>query len=274
MNQIFLQVFCVVTGAGGVFIYFLALRYIELSDVTTLMYTRIVWTVIFAMFINRERPAMNLLLAIPLTLVGVVFVTQPSFFFPSKSYPMTQLRAMGFLLVIISSFTSAANVLSFKQLISISKEIKPSVITLQYCFVLFMLLVLNQFYRTFVLHTGLTWAYVFSWKYLLASVICLGMIVANILTQKAIKREHPAVFTLLTSADIIFALILQNLFTSKRSNLFALLGSALVIGSVVIIGVSKIRADRHSEKETKLLDHDTKKNEIEEKCLMILFLLF
>jgi drug/metabolite transporter (DMT)-like permease len=209
---------------------------------------------------------MSLLLAIPLTLVGVAFVAEPTFLFSSKSLPMTQLRAFGLILSIISSLTSAANVLSFKQLISTSKEIKPSVINFQYCFALLILLIINQLYRTFILHTGLTWTYVISWKYLLASFVCLAMIIANILTQKAMKREHPAVFTLLTSADIIFALILQNIFTAKRSNLFALLGSTLVIGSVVIIGVSKMMEDRHSKKETKLLDHETIKKEMEEKC--------
>jgi drug/metabolite transporter (DMT)-like permease len=266
MNQIFLQFFCVTTGAGNVFIYFVAVSYVELSDVTTLYYTRVVWTVLFGIFINRERPAIGLLLAIPLTLVGVAFVAQPSFLFTSKSSPMGQFRALGLILSLVSSFASAANVLSFKQLISISKEIKPSVINLQYCFALLILLIINQFYRKFILHTGLTLAYVISWKYLLASFVCLTMIIANILTQKAMQREHPAVFTLLTSADIIFSLILQNIFTSKKSNLFALLGSALVIGSVVIIGVSKMMADRHIEKETKLLDHEPIKKHSEEKC--------
>jgi drug/metabolite transporter (DMT)-like permease len=86
------------------------------------------------------------------------------------------------------------------------------------------------------------------------------MIIANVLTQKAIKREHPAVFSLLCSADIIFALILQNIFTAKRSNLFALLGSALVICSVVIIGLAKIIKEKRMEKKMKLIDHP------EDKC--------
>jgi drug/metabolite transporter (DMT)-like permease len=73
------------------------------------------------------------------------------------------------------------------------------------------------------------------------------MIAVNILIQKAIKREHPAIVTLLGSADIIFALILQNVFTTKRSNMFALMGSILVIFSVLILGLAKFINDREKK---------------------------
>ena len=86
-----------------------------------------------------------------------------------------------------------------------------------------------------------------SWRYLLSSFVSLISIVGTVLSQKAIKREHPAVFSLLGSADIIFALILQNIFTSVRSNLYALLGSALVICSVVLLGVSRIINERRAQ---------------------------
>jgi drug/metabolite transporter (DMT)-like permease len=104
-----------------------------------------------------------------------------------------------------------------------------------------------------------------SWRYLLASFVCLILIVANILTQKAIKREHPAIFTVLGSADIIFSLILQNIFTTKRSNLYAILGSALVIFSVVIIGLSKILTDRSAQTKIKLMDKQIIIKDFDEK---------
>ena len=251
----FFQVLCCATGAGGFFIYFVAIRYVEISDVSTLCYTRVVWTVIFSIFMYRERPSISSLIALPLTLLGVVFVTQPSFLFSSSSpsliIPSSKFRVLGLTLSIISSFTSAANVLSFKQLVSTSKEVKPSVINFQYSFSILVFLILNQFYQKYFLHQGLTLTTVLSWKYVFASFICCAMIISNLLTQKAIKREHPAIFTLLSSADIIFSLILQNIFTSKRSNLFALLGSGLVIFSVLIIGLSKFLTDRHMQKKKK-----------------------
>ena len=265
-KQILLQFLCCAAGAGSFFVYFIALNYAELSDVTTICYTRVIWTVIFSIFIYRERPAWSLLIALPLTLLGVVFVAQPSFFFSSTISSNNSFRILGLILSLTSAFSSATNVLSFKQLVSTSRDMKPSVINFHYCSAVLVLLIIYQCYQKFVRHVGLTWEFVLSWKYILGSVICLIMMICNVLTQKAIKREHPAVFTLLGSADIIFALILQNLFTSKRSNFFALLGSTLVILSVLIIGISKMQTDRHIQKKMKLLDRQLLSKDFEEKC--------
>lgn len=262
--QIFLQIVCCATGAGGLFIYFFAMRYIELSDVTTLCYTRVVWTVLLSIFIDRQRPSMGTLLALPLTFIGVIFVTQPTFLFSSTVSSLSTVdqkyRVLGLSLAILTSFTSAANVLSFKRLVSTSKDIKPSVINFQYSLTVLILLIINQFYRKFFLQQGLMLNVILSWKYLLSSFVCLALIFSNILTQKAMKREHPAIFTLLTSADIIFSLILQNIFTTKRSNLYALLGSTLVILSVVIIGITKILHEKRLEKKMKLIENSEEKN--------------
>jgi drug/metabolite transporter (DMT)-like permease len=146
---------------------------------------------------------------------------------------------------------SAINVLLFKQLISKSRDIKPSVLNFQFSFSMLLGLILNQLYKIFYLQTINSFAYLLSWRYLLSSFVSVITIGASILTQKAIKREHPAVFSLLGSADILFALILQNMFTSIRSNLNALLGSALVITSVVVLGISRIINERQIQKEIK-----------------------
>jgi drug/metabolite transporter (DMT)-like permease len=272
-TEILLQILCCAGGAGGVFIYFIAVRYVALSDVTTLCYTRVIWTVILSIFIDRERPSIAALIALPLTVLGVIFVAQPSFLFSSTNLSIVNVnsehRILGLSLSITSSFTAVANVLSYKQLISTSKHIKPSVITFQCCSSVLIFLIINQLYKTFFLHTGLTFHYVISWRYLLASIICLAMIACTILSQKAMKREHPAVFTLLGSADIIFSLILQNIFTTKRSNLFAILGSALVICSVLIIGLSKMITERHAQKKIKSMVNQTTIKDFEEtdeKC--------
>ncbi|CAF1489344.1 unnamed protein product [Rotaria sordida] len=268
-TQRFLQILCSTTGAGCFFSYYIAVRYVELSDVTTLFYTRVVWTVVFSIIIYRERPSIGSLLALPLTILGVIFVSQPSFLFSSKISSIVivdnKLRLLGLSLSIISALLSAANVLLFKQLISASKPIKPSILTLQYCIAVFIFLIIYQLYKKIFLHSGFTFDYVISWRFLLASILCVILIIGSILTQKAIKREYPAVYTLLTSADIIFSLILQNVFTVKRSNLFALLGSALVIFSVVFLGLSKMITERRALKKLEIIDVESLMNDIEEK---------
>jgi drug/metabolite transporter (DMT)-like permease len=254
-RQIVLQIICFSTAAVGSFLYFVALRYIELSDANTLAYTRVVWTVVLSVIVYRERPSIGTLIALPLTLLGVVFVTQPKFLFSSTLQSTinvdSKFRLLGFAMVLACALTSAANVLLFKQLISTSRDIKPSVLNLQFTFSVLIVLVLNILYKIFYVSTSISFTYMLSWRYLLSSAVSLISIGGTVLSQKAIKREHPAVFQLLGSADIIFALILQNIFTSVRSNIYALIGSALVIASVVLLGVSRIINERSAEKKLK-----------------------
>ncbi|CAM4935783.1 unnamed protein product [Rotaria socialis] len=251
-RELFLQILCAATDAAGFFLFFLAVRYIELSDANTLAYTRVVWTVVLSVIVYRERPSI---------------VTQPSFLFPSAQSSANtvnyKLRVLGFIMAITCALTSALNVLSYKQLISTSKQIKPSVINFQFSFTVCLLLIANQFYKVFYLKSITSLSYFISWPYLLSSIVCLITILGSILIQKGIKREHPAVFSLLTSADIIYALILQNIFTSVRSNLYALLGSALIISSVVLIGISKIMNERDRRDKIK---RNNNANNTDEKC--------
>jgi drug/metabolite transporter (DMT)-like permease len=254
--QIFLQITCCITGTLGLFLYFIAIRYIDIADVSTLCYTRVVWTVVLSVIVYRERPSISTLIALPLTLLGVVFVTQPSFIFSSKILIINnninnKFRLLGFVMALTNALTSAINVLLFKKLISTYKDIKPSVLNFQFSFSVFIVLIFNQLYKRFYLQTITSFIHFLSWRYLLSSGISLFSIIGSVLVQKAIKREHPAIFSLLSSADIIFALILQNIFTSERSNLYALLGSGLVISSVVLLGISRIINERREQNKIK-----------------------
>jgi drug/metabolite transporter (DMT)-like permease len=252
-KQIVLQLLCCSTGAASLVLFFIAVRYVELSDVSTLCYTRVVWTVILSMIVYRERPSVDTLVALAITLIGVVFVTQPSFIFSSKvntmSHVASQFRFLGFTMAFICALTTAVNVLLFKQLISTSRDVKPSVLSLQFSFAVLLFLIVNQLYKYFGLNQVMPLNYILSWRYALSSIVCLITIAGTVLNQKAIKREHPAVFSLLGSADIIFALVFQNIFTSAKSNAYALLGSSLVIGSVVLIGISRIINERRTINE-------------------------
>ena len=199
--EIFFQLCCCATGAGTFFLYFFAIRYIDLPDVTTLCYTRVVWTMVFSIIVYREWPSYGSLIALPLTLSGVVFVTQPTFLFSSKTSLTEANRWLGISLSMASSIVSSINVLMFKQLISKSKDMKPSVLNFQYCFAVLGFLLGYQYYKFHFIGSGLSWKTIMSGRYVLASMICLVMIAVNVLVQKAIKREHPAIFTLLGSAE-------------------------------------------------------------------------
>jgi drug/metabolite transporter (DMT)-like permease len=91
----------------------------------------------------------------------------------------------------------------------------------------------------------------FTWQYFVAASVSLFQVFSTTITQKAIKLEHPSIIAVVQSSDIIFAILLQNLFTRVKSNSFVLIGSFLVTTSIFLVGINKFRQDKNklSEKD-------------------------
>ncbi|CAF1351737.1 unnamed protein product [Rotaria magnacalcarata] len=82
--------------------------------------------------------------------------------------------------------------------------------------------------------------------FLFALSIAILQLLPMVLSQKSIKREHPSIVTVVQSSDILFAIVLQNLFSSIKTNLLALIGSALVLTSIFIVGSHKLWLDQQN----------------------------
>ncbi|UJR17617.1 hypothetical protein I4U23_004513 [Adineta vaga] len=251
---------------GFIFLgYFIGLRYLPFPDFTTLNFTRLLWTVLFGILIYREKTTAMIILAVFFTLVGVLFVAQPTFLFNKKqtiegevardisttetmNFFSLNSRKIGISLALITGLCSAFNLLIFKQLITL--QIKPSVLILQHSFVFLFCLIFNQFFKYFLSNdqTFFTWT-IFQWKYWLAALISLLQTLAVIVGNRAVKREPPSIVTIVSSSEIIYAILLQNIFTIKKSNLWVLLGSGLVISSVLLIGIHKFTQERTIKKK-------------------------
>jgi drug/metabolite transporter (DMT)-like permease len=261
-------VLCILNGV--IFLgYFISFRYLPLPDLTALNFTRLLWTVAFGILIYKEKATLMIFLAVCLTLIGVVFVAQPTFLFKQKNIAETTLnmtpsitlngtdianmysfnsRMIGISLSLATGLLSAFNLLIFKQLITL--KLKTSVLILQHSFVFLLCLILNQFYKYFLLNDlTLVTLTIFQWKYWLATLISLLQTLGVICGNRAVKREPASVVTIVSASDIIFAILLQNLFTKNKSNLWVLLGSTLVISSVVLIGVHKFMQERKTKKK-------------------------
>ncbi|CAF1078840.1 unnamed protein product [Didymodactylos carnosus] len=266
-KQLLLQLVCCLSGAGALTAFFVGYRYIPLPDLTTLAYTRVIWTLLLTSIIYREKPSIAILGAIPLAILGVIFVAQPTFLFNNKMPQVSNMilnstitvtnsskyRYIGFSVALFCALSSSVNVILFKQLVTC--KIKSSVLMFQFVIVALSILILNQFYKYFIEHKPII---LLKWQFIIASFICLLQILSSTLVQKAIKRENPSVYTILCSSDIIYAIILQNLFTNMKSDLFALLGSLLVISSVILIGGYKLFKNRQALKLDKQRVHKEK----------------
>ena len=247
----------------GFLAFFLGYRYLSLPELTTLRYTQVIWTALIGAILYRQRPSAAILFAIVLTTVGVSCVAQPEFLFPKKLSPIVNTtdlntdrssndrrRLFGLLAALYCSIALSINVLLNKHLL-ISYKAKPSLLVFQFTSLSFCVLFIYQLHKYYLIVTksnqslnAALRADLINWNYFVASMVCCLQIVSSIFIQKSIKREHPSVFTVIQSSDILFSLLLQNIFTSDRSNAISLLGSILVLFSILIVGGYKFLLER------------------------------
>ncbi|CAF3915290.1 unnamed protein product [Rotaria sp. Silwood1] len=260
-QEIFFLFINVFFSATGGFAFFLAYRYLTLPDLTTIRFTQIIWTAIITSILYHEKPSISMIISILLTTIGVIFVAQPSFLFSKISNTNENnisndyyQRLIGIFIALYAAIAMAITVISNKHLLSKYKT-KQSLIMFLFAFVTLWMFVGNVFYKyNFFIDTIQTFKNdFFNWRYLVASSICLLQIFAYLLVQKGIKCEHPAIFTILQSSSILFSIILQNIFSSVKSNLLSLLGSMFVLTSILIITGFKFFDEKQDKKKSEQL---------------------
>jgi drug/metabolite transporter (DMT)-like permease len=252
-----INAFCSTTGFLA---FFVGYRYLPLPDLTTIRYTQIIWTAIIIAIIYWEKPSIPIMLAIILTIVGVIFVAQPNFLF-EQTFNVTKSKVsndhhqhlIGSLIALYSSIAMSVMVVTNKHLLSKYKT-KHSLIVLQFAFLSLFIVIIHLVYKYYFLIDKNLFLKTnfFNWKYACASSVCLLQIISSILIQKAVKREHPSIFSIVQSSDILFSILLQNIFSSIKSDLLSLFGATLVLTSIVIISAFKFINDKKTKKQISL----------------------
>jgi drug/metabolite transporter (DMT)-like permease len=242
----------------GLLLFYSSYRYIPLPDVTTCRYTQVVWTAIIAMIIFHERISIATLFAIMFTLTGVTFVAQPTFLFNNNHQILSNetnttdfeadksYRVLGLSLGLGCAVSISFSIVLNKKLIL--SKIPQSIIMFQLSFLNLCLLILYHIYNRFIL-CKYAHQTMFTWQYFVAASVSLFQVFSTTITQKAIKLEHPSIIAVVQSSDIIFAILLQNLFTRVKSNSFVLIGSFLVTTSIFLVGINKFRQDQNKSSE-------------------------
>lgn len=243
--------------------FFLAYHFLPLPDAVTLRYTQVTWTVILASIIYKEKPSIPIIVAVLMATSGITLVAQPDFIF-SRSTNVTLIdqnantsysfhpRIFGICLALYCSLAMSTVVLSNKHLLTKFKT-KHSLIMFQFILTTFIVITSRVIFRYVNRKDG--WVAFkmdfLNWRYCLASIVCLGQILSSIFTQKAIKREHPSVFTIVQSSDILFSIMLQNFFTEVHSNTLSICGSILVLTSLLIVSGEKFLKDKWKTEKNK-----------------------
>ncbi|CAF0967660.1 unnamed protein product [Didymodactylos carnosus] len=271
-KQLFLQFIRAILAASGLILFYLSYRYIALPDLTTVRYTQVIWTAIIAMIIFREKISIPTILAIILTLTGVICVAQPTFIFkkvPSnisttminnvtsnfhiENIKIDKLKRMiGLWLALLCALSISLSIVLNKKLLTY--KIKQSIVVFQFSSVTLIILIINQIRNHFVLHMYDGPKPLFTWQFSVAATVSFVQVGSSLMTQKAIKLEHPSIVTVVQSSDILFAIILQNLMTNMKSNWVVLLGSMLVITSIFLVGGHKLYQDRYKRNDLLILN--------------------
>lgn len=245
-------------AAGGSISFYIGLSILPLPDLTTIRYTQVVWTALLALVIFRERITYSTIIASILTLIGVVCVAQPTFLFSrSKAFNETvseiltqneHNRVFGMFVAVGCALSISISIVLNKKLIQ--KNVRQSIIMLYFLLISLIGSIIIQIYswqfsksntRKFNFKT-----IVLTKDFMLASIIATLQLFPMVLAQKSIKREHPSIVTVVQSSDILFAIILQNVFSSIKTDLLGLIGSVLVLTSIFIVGGHKLWVDRQS----------------------------
>ncbi|CAF1137031.1 unnamed protein product [Rotaria sordida] len=251
-------------AAAGSISFYLSLSILPLPDVTTIRYTQVVWTAVLAVFIFHERINLPTIIACILTLGGVVCVAQPTFLFPQSKIQNETLQnistlnnnnnnnnnnhLIGMLFALLCAISISMSIALNKKLIL--KNVRQSIIMFYFLFItLIVCIIIQIYYWNFSKskHKRFNFKIIlFKKDYIFATIISIFQLFPMILAQKSLKREHPSIVTVVQSSDILFAIILQNIFSSIKTNLLALIGSILVLTSIFIVGGHKLWLDRQS----------------------------
>lgn len=249
-NLIFLQIIRVILASSGLFLFYLSYLYIPLPDLTTVRYTQVIWTALLAMLIFHEGIAIPTILAILLTIIGVVCVAQPTFLFAISNVNQTDIvhqssnessRFLGLILALACALSISSSIVLNKKLLVL--KIPQSILMFHFSTLNLVILILNQLRNRFLLQIY-SQQTMFTGKYYIAASVSLVQLFSSTITQKALKLEHPSLISVVQSSDILVAIALQNLFTSDKSNWLSLLGSALVTTSIFLVGGHKLWVDR------------------------------
>ncbi|CAF1402747.1 unnamed protein product [Adineta steineri] len=244
-------------AAVGSVCFYLGLELLPLPELSTLRYTQVIWTALLVLIIFRERITLPIIIASILTLIGVICVAQPTILF-TKSNPINETlqislkndnqRLKGVFVAIFCAFSISMGIVLNKKLLE--QKVRQSVIMFHFILTTTFMLIITQTYywvfsKTNQRKFNIKEIYLTE-NFIYATILATLQLIPMVLTQKSIKREHPSIVTVVQASEILFSLILQNIFLAKKSNGLAIIGSILVLTSIFILGGHKLWLDRQN----------------------------
>ncbi|XP_065095197.1 solute carrier family 35 member G1 [Ochlerotatus camptorhynchus] len=223
-------------GTTGLMLSFYAFRHMPLADASVIIFSTPVFVAIFARLFLREACGMFNVITILLTLVGVVLITRPPFFFDDDSTSLvdeqvieTNYDVWGPVAALSSTLFGANAYVLLRAL----KGLHFSVIMTNFgAFALVYTLIVCYYLG------AICWPLCGSDR-LLVIALALFSFGGQILLTLALQYEQAGPVAIARSADIVFAFIWQIMFFKETPNVYSVLGALLVVSSVMLSGLRK-----------------------------------
>lgn len=235
---------------------FIALSFIDPSDVITIVNTSLIVTTLLSRVFLNERLTIVHLIAFFLTITGVLFIARPTFIFGNKLSSINNMT--------ISQTIEVANQNEFKKYFGIGLALTgalcmgiTNVLIKKLLTVKVHFAVVNLYPAYFTLPISVAISLImflfgFSHKnlkieikhypldifYSLAAATC-GVIGIGLFNM-SYKYEEATKIVLIKTIDVFFSFLLQYIILGIKFDLFAVIGALLIIGSIIVLMIIKI----------------------------------
>lgn len=221
------------TGTTALMLSFYAFRHMPLSDASVIVFSVPVFTSIFARMFLKEPCGWFNALSVIVTLIGVVLITRPPMIFGNTIASLGDNGQAPEIWGAVAAFSSTLFGANAFVILRALKEVHFSVIMTNFgTFALFQCVIVAYFIGALCLPAcGLD-------RYLIVALAVFSFL-GQILLTIALQIEQAGPVAIARSTDIIYAFIWQVLFFEEVPNRFSIIGSILVMSSVILTGLRK-----------------------------------
>ena len=204
----------------SIILYFIALLSTTVSNAVFLLYTAPIFSVIFSRFFLKEEIERKTIIAIFVTLLGIIFILDPTTFsFDSSS-------TIGNLLALTSGFFYAAMMIIAKPVLK--ERSGYSVAFWQYFVITLMFLPFLKFNSASVILSN--W-----WQLGIIGIVCTG--IAFMLFMEGVRKIKAQKVFVITTLEPLAGTALALLLLNEVPSLFTAIGAALILYGVY--GITK-----------------------------------
>ncbi|CAL1290941.1 unnamed protein product [Larinioides sclopetarius] len=219
-----------ISGGANIFLNFVAIRYLSLSEATVIIFSSPVFVTVAARIFLKEPCGLSQGIGVVLTVTGIIFTTKLPSYLTEEEIVYTQERLCGLLAAIGAVLCTSFQIPIIRKM----KSVHYAVLNFNFGLVTITeTLILTAIFGNFSWHhCGIEAAY----------VVLLGLFsfVGQTMMLLALQCEMAGpVSTVKAASDIGLAFLWQIVIFHEDPDFYSIIGSVFVVFSIVLIGFNK-----------------------------------